>query len=62
MTHLDEDLQGHPDAMRWLAENKAAIATYEEGRQRRERGRVILAVILALWGGVIVTISIFNLL
>lgn len=57
---LGEDLQGHPDAMLWLAENRAAIAAYEEGRQRRERIRAGIAVILAVWGVAIVMMSISN--
>lgn len=59
---LDDDLQGHPDGMRWLTENRAAIAAYEEGRHRRERIRVGIAVILSLWGVAIVAAAILNLL
>lgn len=58
--YRDEDLQGHPDAMRWLAENKAAIAAHEEGRQHRERIRLGIAVILVVCGAAIVAFSIIN--
>lgn len=57
----NEDLRGHPAAMVWLAENKAAIVAHEEGRRRRERIRVAVAMILVLFGVVVMAISISNL-
>lgn len=57
----DEDLQGHPDAMRWIEETKAAVAAYEQGRRRRERIRTAIALALMVLLIGIVTTSILNL-
>ena len=52
-----EDVEGHPDARHWLADNKAAIASYEEASEKRRAARLMVAAMLAAWGVVFLALD-----